>query len=162
MRHGLSVTLLLLIACQSSDRNAELAACQLISKSGDELAHCLVMKYSWRAESAGPAKTAWQWHLDSIRQEHDAQASAVLAQELAARRWRVTSQTKSFRSCVYRYVLAYNSGASDTARAREDESYLEATVRTCTTRFPDADVYGPLTQGFIDSLIRAGTSSRGP
>ncbi len=60
---------LLLVGCGSAatahDRGAELAACELISSSGDELARCLVMKYDWPADTAGPAKYAWQGHLVS-------------------------------------------------------------------------------------------------
>src|SRR5438270_491788 len=76
--------LALLAACTSQprvERPAELAACQLISKSGDELARCLILKYSWRAESAGPAKAAFQWQLDSLQLEHDRQAIAILTQQ---------------------------------------------------------------------------------
>jgi len=83
---------LFLAACgQSVDRRAELDACQLISKSGDELARCLIMKYSWRADSAGPAKTRFQWTLDSIRLEHEKQAAAVLAQQ-KERHWQAMLQ----------------------------------------------------------------------
>lgn len=81
------VAAVLVVACAGelrSDRAAELAACQLISQSGDKLAECLVMKYSWRAESAGPAKTAWQWQLDSIRRDHDTQAARVAGQQWVA------------------------------------------------------------------------------
>ncbi len=74
---------LLLVGCGSAatahDRGAELAACELISSSGDELARCLVMKYDWPADTAGPAKYAWQGHLDSLQRDHEAQAAAVLA-----------------------------------------------------------------------------------
>jgi len=76
--------LLLLAACGSRpDRRGELAACQLISKSGDELARCLIMKYSWGADSAAPAKATFQWTLDSIRAEHEKQAAIILAQQQA-------------------------------------------------------------------------------
>lgn len=65
------------------DRAAELEACRLISKSGDALAECLIMKYSWRADSAGPAKYAWQRHLDSLRLEHEQQVATLIAQQEA-------------------------------------------------------------------------------
>jgi hypothetical protein len=83
MRYAFCV--LLVIACGSPEaqHGRELAACQLISKSGDDLAACLIMKYNWGADSAGPAKTAWQRQLDSIRLEHEAQAVAVLTQQEA-------------------------------------------------------------------------------
>lgn len=155
------LSLLLLAACGRPNHAAELAACQLISRSGDELARCLIMKYSWGAESTAAAKAAWQWQLDSIRAEHDAQALAILVEQEKARRVRVGKQNRAFRTCVYQFVKAYNGGGADTAHARSDESYLEATVRTCSTRFPEADPYGPLTQEFIDSLITAGTRSEG-
>lgn len=77
---------------QPPDRSSELGSCQLISKSGDELARCLVMKYSWRAESAGPAKMAWQWHLDSIRLEHEKEVLAVLAEQEEAERRATTAR----------------------------------------------------------------------
>src|SRR5712664_1928079 len=94
--------LLLAAACGSRpDRGRELAACQLISKSGDELARCLVMKYSWAADSAGPAKSAFQWELDSIRQAHEAQVAAIIAAQLrdseaaaAARERRVLARAR--------------------------------------------------------------------
>jgi len=63
--------LLLALACGRPDRARELAACQLISQSGDQLAECLVMKYSWGPDSAGPAKMSWQAHLDSARRERE-------------------------------------------------------------------------------------------
>jgi len=68
------------------DRAAQLSSCQLISGDGDALARCLVMKYDWPADTAGPAKLAWQWHLDSIRADHEAQAAAVLAAQLERER----------------------------------------------------------------------------
>jgi len=79
------LSLMLLIASCGSrhDHQRELANCQLISKSGDELARCLIMKYNWGADSAGPAKTRFQWTLDSIRIEHEKQAAAVVAREQA-------------------------------------------------------------------------------
>ncbi len=78
------ILLLLTMACGTRpDRDRELAACRLITQSGDELARCLIMKYNWGADSAGPAKAAWQWTLDSIRAEHEAQAAAVLARQRA-------------------------------------------------------------------------------
>ena len=94
MRYLLSV--FLLGACaQAHDRPDELAACQLISKTGDELAQCLIMKYGWRADSARVAKSGWQWQLDSLRQAHDSQAVIVLAaaarQEAAGLRHQVDS-----------------------------------------------------------------------
>lgn len=101
------VILLLLARCTARpaiDRPAELAACHLISKSGDELARCLVMKYSWRAESAGPAKTTWQWHLDSIRRDHEAQVAAVLAQQAEQRRRTANAQMAAQRRKVTRWV----------------------------------------------------------
>ena len=79
------ILLLLTLACGSRpDRARELAACRLISESGDELARCLIMKYNWSADSAGPAKTTWQWTLDSIHAEHQAQAAAVLVRQRAS------------------------------------------------------------------------------
>jgi len=94
---------LFLAACQQSvDRRAELDACRLISKSGDELARCLVMKYSWHADSAGPAKSAFQWELDSIRQAHQAQVAAIIDAQLrdseaaaAARERRVLARARA-------------------------------------------------------------------
>lgn len=63
-------------------RADELASCQLISADGDAVARCLIIKYDWRAESAGPAKMAFQWQLDSIRHEHEMQAQLILDQQL--------------------------------------------------------------------------------
>lgn len=74
---------LALASCDRPDRAAELEACQLISKSGDALAECLIMKYSWRADSAGPAKYSWQRHLDSLRREHEQQVATLIAQQAA-------------------------------------------------------------------------------
>jgi hypothetical protein len=92
---------LFLIGCAGNpraDRTAELAACQLISKSGDELARCLVMKYSWGADSAGPAKYAWQSHLDSLRREHEAQVVALRA----AQREALGRQARPWAECILR------------------------------------------------------------
>ena len=77
--------LVLLVGCGDSgpDRERELAACELISKSGDALASCLIFKYSWDANTAGPAKMRFQWTLDSIRGEHEQQVAAILAQQQA-------------------------------------------------------------------------------
>ena len=145
---------LALIACHGApDRQAELAGCQLISKSGDELARCLVMKYSWRAESAGPAKTAWQWQLDSIRLEHEAQAQAVLAEQVSRQRARVAAQNRLFRSCVLQFLRSPN--VIDSVPARGDESPIEAIVRICATRFPDADPLATTNRDYVDSLMIA-------
>lgn len=70
---------LLAAACTRHDRANELAACQLLSKSGDSLARCLILTYSWRADSATAARGAWQWQLDSLRLLHDSQAAIVVA-----------------------------------------------------------------------------------
>lgn len=83
IRPHVLVSLLVAVACGPRvDRQSELATCQLISKSGQDLATCLIMKYDWKADSAGPAKTAFQWQLDSIRREHDEQAQAVYLAQL--------------------------------------------------------------------------------
>ncbi len=114
--------LALLAACTSQprvDRPAELASCQLISKSGDELARCLVLKYSWRAENAGPAKAQWQWQLDSIRRDHEVQAALVLAaQQLAADSLR---RARERRDAI--------------AAARKDslERWIDSTYNDCVT-----------------------------
>ena len=112
------VLLLLVSACgERPDRQRELAACQLISKSGDELARCLIMKYSWGADSAGPAKTRFQWILDSIRAEHEKQAAAVLTQEQVrldsiaavqeARHQKLDSIDREFWNCDGVYSVDY-------------------------------------------------------
>jgi len=60
------------------------------------------------------------------------------------------------RACVARYALTFNRDGI-TPRPHGDESPIDAMVRVCTARFPDADQY-PLTPGFFDSLtIIAGT-----
>ncbi len=127
--------MLLFTACTSakvSDRPSELAACQLISKSGDDLARCLVLKYSWRAESAGPAKYVFQRQLDSIEREHEVQAALVLAQEQRredsiravqdARRRRLDLIDSTFWACYNDYVTAAiktgNEARRDSGRTR--------------------------------------------
>lgn len=149
--------LVLLVGCDTRpDRSAELAACRLISTSGDDLARCLVMKYDWRAESAGPAKIAWQWQLDSIRLEHETQARVVLEEQQRRQDSVAAAHTWSARRCIYRYVEAYHSGTADTARARRNESYLDATIRICVGRFPRASAI--FTGVFYDSLALAGVA----
>lgn len=83
-----TICIAILIGCSSNtrtDRSAELAACQLISESGGALAKCLVMKYSWGADSTRTAMYAWQGHLDSLRRDHEAQVAALIAQQDSAR-----------------------------------------------------------------------------
>jgi len=157
--------LLLSIACGSTpapDRTKELAACQLISKSGDELARCLIMKYSWGADNAAPAKSAWQWQLDSIRLDHERQAAVVFAEEQRRRDSTMVVHTRALRRCVFRFVEAYHRGSADTAIARGNESYLNATVRVCASRFPGARLETVLTPEFADSLVVAGVKARSP
>jgi len=93
---------------------------------------------------------------EALRQE--AEAARLVDSMARARGRRVVAQTRSFRSCVYRFVQAYHRGTADTARTRENESYIDASVRTCGERFPDADYESALTPGFIDSLMTAGVS----
>lgn len=79
-----TICIAIFIGCSSNtrtDRSAELAACQLISESGDALARCLIMKYSWGADSTSTAKYAWQAHLDSLRREHESQVTTLIAQQ---------------------------------------------------------------------------------
>lgn len=76
---SLTVVCLFSVACgKGHDRPEELAACKLLSKSGDSLARCLIINYSWRSESAAAARAVWQWHLDSLRASHDSQAATVV------------------------------------------------------------------------------------
>jgi len=155
LRRGLAIVAIV-AACTSVpviDRRAERAACELISPSGNELATCLVMKYDWPAESVGPAKFAWQWHLDSLRRDHEAQANAVLAEQRRRADSIEVAQTRAFRVCLQRFIEAYHRSTADTARARGNESYLGASVRTCLSRFPAADYMSTATGAFIDSLI---------
>jgi len=134
-----AATLVLVVtACgQSVDRRAELDACRLISKSGDELARCLVMKYSWRAESAGPAKTAFQWELDSIRQAHEAQVAAIIAAQLrdseaatAARERRVLARARAEarRDSIDQEII----GRANLAKERCSAAAWEHAVRPAT------------------------------
>lgn len=78
------------------ERPDELAACQLISKSGDAIAECLIMKYSWRAESASTAKYDWQRYLDSLRLDHEQQVATLIAEQEAERR-RVAAERRAAR-----------------------------------------------------------------
>jgi len=124
-----------LIACSQPDRRAELAACQLISTSGAELARCLVMKYNWGADSAGPAKIAWQWELDSIRLEHEAQAQAVVAkqQEREARAYRAHVDSlrarvrlradieQDFRTCDSKAFAVMINGDTERSKQMRDQ-----------------------------------------
>lgn len=154
-----AVIVLVLAACASPavvDRRAERDSCELISASGDDLARCLVMKYDWPAESAGPAKFAWQWHLDSLRRDHEAQAATVLAEQQRRQDSLAAAQTRTFWTCIRRFIEAYHGERTDTAHARGNESYLDATVRTCATRFPAADYHSATTEAFIDSLVLIG------
>jgi hypothetical protein len=77
------------------DRAQELAACRRISTSGDALGQCLVIKYDWDPAHAGPAKAAWQRHLDSLRAGTVASQPTESEEQAAAhaRRW---------AACVFR------------------------------------------------------------
>ena len=152
---------LALVGCRSGpapNRKAELAACQLISKSGDDLARCLVLKYSWRAESAGPARTAWQWQLDSIRLEHEAQAQAVLDEQASRRRALIVAHNRSFRSCVLQWLRSRN--VVDSVPAGRDESPIDAIVRICAARFPAAEPFAATNREYVDSLMIAWAGGR--
>ncbi len=109
------------------------------------------MKYSWRAESAGPAKTAWQWQLDSIRLDHEKQAQVIQARQEAQISARVAAQNRSYRSCVVGY-LRPNGGA---VQSKGEESPIETIVRVCATRFPDAEPLSQRNLEYLDSLVIA-------
>ena len=70
------------------DRVQELAACRRISVDGDALGRCLMIKYHWDPATAGPAKTAWQRHLDSLQACPPPPLPPTAEQEAAqVRRW---------------------------------------------------------------------------
>ena len=132
-----STALLLLAACGSShpppDRGAELAACRRISTSGDALGRCLLIKYHWGPADAGPAKAAWQRHLDSLRAGPASQAAVVSAEQAAAevRRW---------VGCIY-----HETGG------RWDAN-LSVAHYNCRDHLPDADALLRFTRGIpVDS-----------
>ena len=90
-----TAAVVLCVTCRQAPRLSraeELAACQLISMSGSKLGECLVLTYSWRADSARVAMTRWQVHIDSIRADDQRRVAAIIAQRQqdsarARRRW---------------------------------------------------------------------------
>jgi hypothetical protein len=48
----------------------------------------------------------------------------------------------------------------DSVPARRDESPIEAVVRICVTRFPDADALATINRDYVDSLMIAWAGGR--
>ena len=125
---------LLRLACSTPprpDRAQELAACRRISTDGDALGRCLLSKYHWDPASAGPAKAAWQRHLDSLRTGNV--APETLSTEQA------DAQVRRWVACVYQAtggdwekqsIAAYN--------CRSDVPDVDALLRYTKTR-PDSE-----------------------
>jgi hypothetical protein len=57
----------------------QLTNCQAISRSGQELRRCLILKYDWNSDSAVSADYAFQRGLDSLTAEHRRQVEALQA-----------------------------------------------------------------------------------
>jgi len=148
MRFTLSV-LLVAVACTHPEH--DLAQCQVaIRAATGRLAECLVSQHNWDPDTAARAEVAYDASIRAYLVRLQAE-SAWVADSLAVQYRRyMYGRNASLRACVARYAVAYNRDGV-TPRPHGDESPIDAMVRVCTARFPDADQY-PLTPGFFDSL----------
>jgi len=58
--------LLLAFAIGCHNKEQQLTNCRIISKTGDALTTCLVLKYDWVGQLAAQEGNRWQAHEDSI------------------------------------------------------------------------------------------------
>jgi hypothetical protein len=150
--------LLLTIACAHPER--DLAQCKVVvAGAPGRLAACLVSQHNWDPDTAAQAELAYD---ASIRARiMRARSESVWVADTLVPQYRRYMQGRNalLRVCVARYAVAYNRDGV-TPRPHGNESPIDAMVRVCTARFPDADQY-PLSPGFFDSLaIIAGTPRR--
>jgi len=157
MRFVLPV-LLLAIACAHPER--DMAECKVaVGASTGQLAQCLVSQHSWNPDTAAHAQREYDASIRARIRRWQAESTWVADSLVIQYRRYMYGRNALKRACVARYVLIYNRDGMG-PRPHQDESPIDAMVRVCTARFPDADQY-PLTPGFLDSLtIIAGTPRR--
>ena len=146
---------LLTIACANPER--DLAQCKVVvGRAPSRLAACLVSQHRWNPDTAMQAELAYEaairTHLMRVHAESAWVADTMVGEYLRY----MHGRNSLLRTCVARFVLTFNS-TGNTPRPHGNESPVDAMVRVCSQRFPDASQY-PLTPGFFDSLaIIAGT-----
>jgi len=114
------------------DRAQELAACRRISTSGDALGRCLMIKYQWDPASAGPAKAAWQHHIDSLRAGTATPEPTPSAEQDAA-------QVRRWADCVFRETGGdWQKQSVAQFNCRSDLPDVDALLRYAKTISPDS------------------------
>jgi hypothetical protein len=114
---GNALAAILVLGCYTgADRGQQLANCESISKDGDQLRSCLVLKYDWNAESAVPASRRFQSYLDSLTLVHLREVAAI---EAAAE----SAHTDSVRAAV-RVAEARMEARVDRILAARDTTVL--------------------------------------
>lgn len=118
-RPAMLIALIVGACSPSADRRQQLVNCEAIAKSGEDVRSCLILKYDWNADSAVPAGARFQWRMDSLRREHEAQAAAVVAAAAArAESLRIAKEVAGARraapwvSCILRQWRAGKLGAN--------------------------------------------------
>ncbi len=147
--------LLLTIACAHPER--DLAQCKVVVGGvPGRLAACLVSQHNWNPDTAAQAELAYDAAIRAYLTRLHAESAWVADTMVSEYRRYMYGRNALLRTCVARFVLNFNR-RGETPRPHGDESPVDAMVRVCSQRFPDADQY-PLTPGFFDSLtIIAGT-----
>src|SRR5258706_323241 len=149
----------LAIACAHPER--DVAECKVaVGAATERLAQCLVSQDNWNPDTAALAQ-----------REYDASIRARVGRRQAESTWVADSLVVQYRrymyvrnalkrACVARYLLTYERDGM-TPRPHGDESPIDAMVRVCTARFPEADQH-PWTPGFFDSLTIIAATTRKP
>ncbi len=154
MRFILPVVLLA-IACSHAEH--DLTQCKVaVGVATGRLATCLVSQHNWNPDTAAQAELAYDASIHAYLRRLQAESAWVANSLTVQYRRYMYGRNAAKRACVARYVVTYNRNGMG-PRPHGDESPIDAMVRVCTARFPDADQH-PLTPGFFDSLtIIAGT-----
>jgi len=147
--------LLLAIACAHPER--DVAQCKAaVGAATGRLGQCLVSQHSWNADRAALSQREYDASIRARIRRWQAESTWVADSLVVQYRRYMYGRNALKRACVARYVLTYNRDGMG-PRPHGDESPIDAMVRVCTARFPEADQH-PLTAGFFDSLtIIAGT-----
>ena len=149
------LALLLAIACAHPER--DVAQCKAaVGAATGRLAQCLVSQHSWNPDTAAYAQREYDASIRARIRRWQAESTWVADSLVIQYRRYMYGRNAAKRACVARYVVTYNRDGMG-PRPHGNESAMDAMVRVCTARFPDADQH-PLTPGFFDSLtIIAGT-----